>query len=250
MAVTLAISLQKGGTSKTTTTETLSAILGSRGYRVLLVDMDSQANCTFISGVDPDKTITDVFTGSAGITEAIYPSAHYDILPADDYLANVERLPNLEPTLLKDCLAAVQDRYDFIFVDTPPALGSLLQCSLMASDYVLIPIDPRPLAIKGLDAFVPTLEAVKEASGHLKLLGIVLVRYNDRTVLNRQIRGLLEERADELGTVLFRSKIRESISVPEAQTIQKSLIDYAPKSNPCVDYQQLADEILKILNKR
>lgn len=244
MAITIAVALQKGGVAKSTTAETIAAILGSRGKHVLLVDMDSQMNVTFISGIEPGKTITDVFTGEAELKDAIYPCKRYDLLAADEYLANLEKVEDVEPTLLKDVLAAVQKNYDYILIDTPPALGNLLKNGLMASDYGLIPLDARPLSIKGLDALEPTLRAVKDVSDHFSVLGVVLVKYNERTVLNRQIRELLTDRVRTMDTVLFNTKIREGVAVPEAQAMQTSLIDYAPKSKPCMDYELLVDEIL------
>lgn len=245
MAITIAVALQKGGVGKSTTAETIAAILGSRGKHVLLVDLDSQMNVTFISGIEPAKTITDVFTGDADLKEAIYQCKRYDLLAADEYLANLEKIEEVEPTLLKDVLAAVQKDYDYILIDTPPALGNLLKNGLVASDYVLIPTDARPLSIKGLDALEPTLRAVKGVSGLFSVLGVVLVKYNERTVLNRQIRELLTERVQTMDTVLFDTKIREGVAVPEAQAMQTSLIDYAPKSKPCMDYDLLVDEILQ-----
>lgn len=245
MAVTISVSLQKGGVGKTTTAETLSAIWGASGRRVLLVDLDPQTNSTFISGIEPSKTITDVFTGEADITEAIYKASHYDILAADEYLANLEQLDETNTSLLKEALKEVQDNYDIIVIDTPPALGTLLKNSLMASDYVLITTDARPLSIKGLDALYPTIDAAMSASGSLRILGIVLVKYHERTVLNRQIRDLLYDRVNDMNTCLFDSKIREGIAVPESQAMQMSLIDYAPKSNPCIDYMALSKEIIK-----
>lgn len=245
MAITIAVALQKGGVGKSTTAETIAAILGSRGKHVLLVDLDSQMNVTFISGVEPAKTITDVFIGEADLKEAIYQCKRYDLLAADEYLANLEKIEEVEPTLLRDVLAAVQKDYDYILIDTPPALGNLLKNGLVASDYVLIPTDARPLSIKGLDALEPTLRAVKGVSGHFSVLGVVLVKYSERTVLNRQIRELLTERVQTMDTVLFDTKIREGVAVPEAQAMQTSLIDYAPKSKPCMDYQLLTDEILQ-----
>ena len=245
MAITIAVALQKGGVGKSTTAEVVAGILGSRGKRVLLVDMDSQANVTFISGADPQKTIVDVFTGEADIREAICQCRRYDLLASNDYLVNLETIEDVEPTLLKDVLAAVQDDYDFIMIDTPPALGNLLKICLLASDYALVPIDARPFSVKGLDALEPTLEAVKSDSSHFRVLGVVLIKYNERTVLNRQIKGLLNERVQEMNTVLFDTKIREGIAIPEAQAMQTSLIDYAPKSKPCMDYIALVDEILQ-----
>lgn len=249
MAITIAVALQKGGVGKSTTAETLSAIWGSKGKRVLLVDMDSQMNVTFISGVEPDKTITDVFTGETTLKDAIYHCSHYDLIAADEYLANLEKIDDVESTLLKNTLAAVQKDYDFIVIDTPPALGNLLKNSLIASDYVLIPTDARPLSIKGLDALEPTLDAVRAVSRHFKTLGVVLVKYNERTVLNRQIRELLTERVKDMDTILLNSRIREGVAVAEAQAMQTSLIDYAPKSNPCTDYINLADEILQRIER-
>ena len=246
MAITISIALQKGGVSKSTTAETMAAILGSRGKRVLLVDMDSQANVTFISGANPRKTITDIFMG-ADIRDSICKCSHYDLLAADEYLANLEKHEEneVENTLLKNILAPVQNDYDFILIDTPPALGNLLMNSLVASNYVLIPTDARPLSIKGLDALEPTLDAVRAVSSDFSVLGICLVKYNERTVLNRQIRELLTDRAKEMNTVLLDTKIREGVAVAEAQAMQTSLIDYAPKSKPCLDYEMLVDEILR-----
>ena len=244
MAITISVALQKGGVGKTTTAETLSAIWGTLGKKVLLVDLDPQMNSTFISGVEPTKGITDVFTGEAKISEAIYKSAHYDILASDEYLSNLEQLDEVDLTLLKHALDQTRENYDLIVIDTPPALGNLLKNSLIASDYVLITTDARPLSIKGLDALEPTIKAAISASKHLRILGIVLVKYHERTVLNRQIKDLLDERVQSMDTCLFNSKIRESISVPEAQAMQMSLIDYAPKSNPCIDYVDLGKEIL------
>ena len=249
MAVTISVALQKGGVGKSTTAETIAAILGSRGKHVLLVDLDSQMNVTFISGIEPAKTITDVFTGDADLKEAVYQCKRYDLLAADEYLANLEKIEGVEPTLLKDVLAAVQKDYDYILIDTPPALGNLLKNGLVASDYVLIPTDARPLSIKGLDALEPTLRAVKGVSGHFSVLGVVLVKYSERTVLNRQIRELLLERVRTMDTPLFTTTIREGVAVPEAQAMQTSLIDYAPTSKPCIDYNALVDEILNRIER-
>lgn len=244
MGIVIAVALQKGGVGKSTTAETIAAILSSRGKDVLLVDMDSQANVTFISGNSPEKTITDVLNGDIDLKDVVCHGERYDLVAADEYLANFEQSEKVEPTLLKDALEETGKEYDYIIIDTPPALGNLLMCSLVASDYVLIPTDARPLSIKGLDALEPTLTAVKAMSKKLSVLGIVLVKYSERTILNRQMCELLDERAQEMDTVLFKTKIREGVAVPEAQAMQLSLIDYAPRSKPLMDYEQLVDEIL------
>lgn len=243
MAVTISVALQKGGVSKSTTAETISSILGNKGKRVLLVDLDSQANVSFISGAEITKTITDVFSGEIETQEALYHCKRYDLLPADDYLANLDH-NKVKHTLLISVLEPIQKDYDYIVIDTGPSLGNLLMNALMASNYVLIPIDSRPLSINGLDALQETIHAVQAVNKTLKILGIVLVKYNPRAVLNRAMKEVLEGRVKDMGTILFNTAIREGIAVPEAQALKKSLIDYAPKSKPYLDYEALVEEML------
>jgi chromosome partitioning protein len=248
MALTISIAMQKGGVGKTTTAQTLASILGLKKKKVLLLDMDSQCNATIISGVDePDKTISDTLLEECTLKEAMVCCSLYDLLPADELLANFERIDEIKPTLLKTILAAVQSRYDFIIIDTPPALGNLLKISLMASDYVIIPTEPRPLSLRGMDALQATIETVQASNRALKVLGILLIKFNERTVLNRQLREVLDDRADQMNTTVFDTFIREGIAVPEAQAMCMSLIEYAPKSNPCVDYETFVNEFLNKL---
>ena len=102
MAITIAVALQKGGVGRSTTAETIAAILGSRGKHVLLVDLDSQMNVTFISGIEPNKTITDVFTGDADLKDAIYQCKRYDLLAADEYLAVPAYMPSAFSRISRD----------------------------------------------------------------------------------------------------------------------------------------------------
>lgn len=250
MTTTISIALQKGGSAKTTTAQTLSSILGSLNKKVLLVDMDSQENSTIISGVeDPEKTIIDVLSEECSIQEAIVKCNGFDLLPAHENLANLESMEDVESTLLKDTLAAVKKNYDYIIIDTPPALGNLLKNSLMASDFVIIPTETRKLSLKGIDDLMPTIKAVQAENKRLKVLGILLVKYDDRAVLNRQIKDLLIDKAKAYKTVVFDTVIRNGIAVAEAQTMEQPLLEYAPKSNPCVDYINFTEEVLKRLEK-
>ncbi len=250
MTTTISIALQKGGSAKTTTAQTLSSILGSLNKKVLLVDMDSQENSTLISGVeDPENTIIDVLSEECSIKEAIVKCNGFDLLPAHENLANLESMEDVESTLLKDILAAVKKNYDYIIIDTPPALGNLLKNSLMASDYVIIPTETRKLSLKGIDDLMPTIKAVQAQNRRLKVLGILLVKYDDRAVLNRQIKDLLIDKAKEYKTVVFDTVIRNGIAVAEAQTMEQPLLEYAPKSNPCVDYINFTKEVLRRLEK-
>lgn len=246
MGQIIAVANQKGGVGKSTTALILSEILGSRGKIVLLVDLDAQGNSTYASGaVHSNKTVTDVLSGGKA-EAAIVKTKYYDILPSDQYLVNVERSENVSPTLIKDCIKPITGVYDFIIIDTPPALGNLMYGSLVASDHIIIPIEARPFSLQGLTALNNTIASVQNAQNpHLKILGILLIKYNLRTVLNRDIKAMLEEYAAQIGTKIFKTAIREGIVVPESQIQQMPLIDYAPKSNPVQDYKALAAEIFK-----
>lgn len=238
----ISVALQKGGVGKSTTAQNLSAYLGSMGKKVLLIDLDAQCNTTFSSGAEPkEQTASDFLGGQCSPEDAIVSCSHYDIIPADAYLSNVESA-EVDKRLLKDRLSPCIGKYDFIFIDTPPALGNLLKNSLYASDYVIIPMDARPYAIQGIDAFTDTMQ---EVNPDLRILGIVLVKYNDRSIINRDMRNSIKQYAKGINTLMFNTYIREGVAVPESQAIRKDLIDYAPKSNPASDYERFAGEFLK-----
>ncbi len=249
MAFTISITLQKGGTGKSTTATTLASILGEKKNRVLLLDMDSQVNASIASGFDMllSPSITDVLASKCDIKAAIRSADYYDIILGDQYLANLESIDpdELNPTLLRELIYQVSDKYDYIIIDTPPALGNILKQCMMASDGLIIPIEARPFALNGLDALQETIESVRKHNKALQVLGILLVKYNSRTVLNRQVAEALAERAESMQTTVFNSYIREGIAVPESQILGQPLIDYAPNSKPAQDYRAFANEVIK-----
>lgn len=248
MAKVISIALQKGGVAKSTTAQALSSTLGFKHKKVLLIDLDSQANVTYSSGINnPTKSITDVLGKDCRADEAIIHCKYYDLLPADSYLTNVEVSENIESTLLKNGLAPIVNNYDYIIIDTPPALGNLLNNALTASDYIIIPTEPRPFALQGLSALNTTIQNVqKRSNSGLKILGILLVKYNTRTVLNRDIKDMIDEYAEHMNTSVFKTTIREGIAIPEAQTVREPLIDYAKNSKPNIDYKAFTTEVLKL----
>lgn len=245
-AIVISIALQKGGVGKSTTAQALASTLGYNGHRALLIDMDSQANVTYASGCDnPTYTITDVLSENCTADAAIIPCSHYDLIAADEYLTNVE-LEDVTATLLRGSINPILDKYDYIIIDTPPALGNLSVNALTASDYVVIPAEPRPYAMQGLGALYKTIQTVQTMfQPTLRILGIVLVRYNARTVLTKELKDMINDYAAQIDTTLFKTVIRDSIAVPEAQTVRKPLIDYAPKSKPNIDYMALTAEIVQ-----
>lgn len=246
MAITISITLQKGGTGKTATAQALASTLGFKHKKTLLIDLDPQSNATYSSGVDePKKTITDVLGVECSPNEALIHCKYYDLLPADTYLTNVE-ISDVEPTLLKNVLKPLQDRFEYIILDTPPALGHLSFNALVASDYVVIPTEPRPFALQGLGRLHSTIESVRNGlNPDLKVLGILLIKYSNRTVLNRDIKSMIEDYAKQMNTIVFETSIREGIAVAEAQTVREPLIDYAKNSKPNIDYKAFTTELLQ-----
>lgn len=246
MAVTISIALQKGGVGKSTTSQALASILGFQHKKVLLVDMDSQGNITYSSGIDsPQYTVFDLLGEDCRAEEALIQCKYYDLLASDPYLTNIEMSENVEPALLRNALEPVKASYDYIIIDTPPALGNLSFNSLVASDYVVIPTEPRPFALQGLGKLHDTIESARRGlNPSLKVAGILLVKYSNRTVLNRDIKTMIEDYAKQMNTIVFNSTIREGIAVAEAQTVREPLIDYSKNSNPNIDYKAFTAELL------
>ncbi len=246
MADIISIALQKGGVGKSTTAQALASTLGFRHKKVLLVDMDSQGNTTYSSGEDnPEYTIFNVLGEDCRADEALIHCKYYDLLAADAYLTNIEMSEDVEATVLKDALEPIKDDYDFIIIDTPPALGNLSFNSLVASDYVVIPTDPRPFALQGLGKLNETIKSIKNnLNPSIEVIGILLIKYHNRTILNRDIKKMAEDYAKQIGTIVFDTGIREGIAVAEAQTVQEPLIDYAKKSKPNMDYEAFTTELL------
>ena len=247
MAITISIALQKGGVGKTSTALALASTLGFKKKKVLLIDMDSQRDTTYASGIDiPEKSITDVLGEDATVPEAVIKCKYYDLLGADEYLTNVELSNDVESNLLKRVLKPFKNLYDYIIIDTPPALGNLSYMSLVASDYVVIPTEPRPFALKGLGTLNNTIKSIqKSLNPDLKVLGILLIKYHNRTILNRDIKDMIEDTAKDMNTSVFNATIRDGIAVAEAQTMRQPLIDYAKNSKPNIDYKAFTTELLK-----
>ena len=251
MAINISIALQKGGTGKTATSQALASTLGFKHKKTLLVDMDSQCDVTYFSGIDsPDYTIYDVLGEGCRIDDALITCKYYDLLPASQKLTNVEMSDEVEPTLLKDVLKPILNEYDFIVVDTPPALGHLSFNALVASDYIIIPSEPRPAALRGMHRLNDTIKTIKNSfNPNLRVLGILLIKHNNRTILNRDMSQMIKDFAEQMNTTVFNATIREGVALAEAQTMRIPLIDYAKNSKPNIDYKAFTSEVLKRIGK-
>ena len=188
MGRVIAVANQKGGVGKTTTVINLAAYLADAGRRVLAVDVDPQGNTTTGLGIDKssiEASIYDVLLGDGEVMDALLPTevVGLHLVPATMDLAGAEvELAQMEPreTLLRDRLAVIRDRYDFVFIDCPPSLGLLTINALTAADAVMIPIQCEFFALEGLSQLLATIELVKRRlSSHLQLEGVVLTRFED-----------------------------------------------------------------------
>lgn len=250
MSRIIAITNQKGGVGKTTTTAALMTALHQRGARVLGIDLDPQGNLGFSLGLDIENrpTVYEVFKGKVPIAQAVATTeSGGDVLPSNILLSAAElefNRPGRE-FLLKNELAQVADRYDFIIIDTPPALDTLTVNAYVAAEFLVIPMAPEVLSLVGVVQLKETVETVQKCyNPNLKVLGILLNKFNGRLTLNREVLELATQIANQLHTKVFQAKIRTSVSVAEAPAHGESVLTYAPKAKPALDFQQLLDEVL------
>lgn len=249
MAKVISISNQKGGVGKTTTTCSLAAGLKKRGYRVLAIDLDPQGNLGFSVGADSETSasIYDVLKGEVKTQYAIQKTDSMDIIISSILLSGIE----LEFTntgrefLLKEAIRPIQPFYDYILLDTPPALGILTINAFTASDLIIVPMLSDIFSLQGIAQLYETVERVKKyCNPNLAIAGILLTRYNPRTRLSREVRGTAELIAEDLHIRLFDSFIRSSVSASEAQSLQKNVFEYDSRSHIAQDYGRLIDELL------
>lgn len=244
-----AITNQKGGVGKTTVCAALLSCLYQRGARVLGVDLDPQGSLGFSLGLDIEHgaTVYDIFRGAAQPEEVIRQTDTCDILPSNILLSAAElefNKPGRE-FLLKAALSKIQDQYDYIVIDTPPALNILTVNAYVASDSLIIPMAPEVLSLLGVSQIKETIESVRNYyNSRLQVLGILLNRFNARLNLSREMLELAQQIAAQLQTKVFQAKIRSSVSAAEAPAHGVSIMDYAPRSKPAMDFEALCQEIL------
>jgi chromosome partitioning protein len=249
MSKVIAIINQKGGVSKTTTAAAIGAGLTLRGYKVLLVDLDAQGNLSYSLGAEESNfTAIDVLTRKVKAAAVIQHLEQGDLLPTSPELALADKLlgDTGKEYRLKEALEPVKVNYDYIIIDTPPALGVLTVNALTACNGVIIPAQADVFSLQGISQLYETIWAVRQYTNpSLKVMGLLLTRYSGRAVLSKNIAGVMEQTAKYLNTKLFNKTIREGIAVKEAQISRQSIFEYAPKSNAAQDYSDFIDELLK-----
>ena len=249
----VAIANQKGGVGKTTTAVNLGAALAELGRRVLIIDLDPQANATSSFGLQAveDISLYEPLLGGALVTEKIFPTQREGlfIVPADLDLAGAEveiaRMPN-HLTRLAETLKPLQEdqTFDFVFIDCPPSLGILMSNALAAADELLTPIQCEYFALEGLVKIVRLVEQVRDsgANKRLELAGIVMTMFDGRTNLSEQV---VAEVRQHFGERVYETVIPRSVRLSEAPSFGKSILEYAPSGAAAQAYRALAREFIQ-----
>ncbi len=242
---------QKGGVGKTTTVINLGAYLAYYGQRVLLVDLDPQANATSCLGVDK-RTVTggtyDVIIGASPVMNNILhnPRLKLSLLPSSPALAGaeVELVPELaRETRLKEALKPIIERYDYVLVDCPPSLGLLtLNGIVAAQDGVIIPVQCEYLALEGIGQLTQTIQRIRTALfPSLRMRGVVLTMFDGRTKLSSDV---VSEVSRYFPEQVFKTIIPRSIRLAEAPSYGQPISSYSPASTGAYAYASLAREVL------
>lgn len=257
----IAVINQKGGVGKSTTVEALVAGLSLKGYKCLAIDLDAQGNLTYTAGAKTGGvTSLGLLTGEAQAVDAIQhikpaskrgKNISWDIIASSKALAGADAFVNEtgKEYRLKEALESVKQKYDYIVIDTPPALGILTVNALTACDEVIIPAQADIYSLQGIEQLNETIKPVKKYTNpSLQIAGILLTRYNPRSVLSREVADLTAQLAKKLHTKLYKTTIREAIAIKEAQISQQDIFTYAPKAKVAEDYNHFIDEYLGVIN--
>jgi chromosome partitioning protein len=247
----IAIANQKGGVGKTTTAINLGASLAVAERRTLVVDIDPQANATSGLGVNKEEvssSVYDVLVEGVAAESAIVEKVHFpflDVLPATRDLVGVEvELVNRKnrETILKEALAPIRDRYDFILIDAPPSLGMLTLNTLAAADAVLIPIQCEFYALEGLSQLLNTVRIVqRNLNPALQIEGVLLTMFDSRLNLSRQV---AEEAKEYFGPKVYRTAIPRNVRIAEAPSFGEPIVLYDIVSVGAKSYLALAKEVI------
>jgi chromosome partitioning protein len=246
MGKVISISNHKGGVGKTTSAINIGAGLNKLGKKVLLIDLDPQANLSQSLGlINQDKNIYGALKGEYQLAP-ITVLKGLDIIPSTLDLSGAEIELSSEPGreyILKELIENVRGSYDFIIIDSPPSLGLLTINAFTAADEIIIPLQAQFLAMQGLAKLVEVVEKIKSRlNKSLKVGGVFITQYDGRKVLNRDV---FETINTHFTSEVYKTKVRDNIALAEAPAQGLDIFRYNAKSNGAEDYMALAKEILK-----
>ena len=254
MAHIVSVINNKGGTGKTTTTLNLGTALTQLGYKVLLIDFDSQSNLTSSLGVNRvENHIGKLLLNDLTANDVLLPLEKLTLIPSTNYLLDYEYRINNEPGreyLLKEALEPVKPKFDYILIDCGPSLGTFAINSLVASDSYIVPMQAENFAFIGLDKIIQITDKVKKRMNpKIEMGGILFIKFSHRTKFSKAVVKSLSEN-ERYKQKVFETKIRTDISLMESTAFGQNIFSYAPKSRGAEDYLDLANEFIKRYGKK
>ena len=247
MGKIISVFIRKGGSGKTTTAINLASGLAKKGKKVLLVDLDTQANATLgLQAIDDTKNIGKVLSDKMPAKDAIKHLGEFDILPATtDLVDNEQELTiKVNPNSfykVKSVLEPIKNLYDYIIIDTAPSQGILGYNAILATDGAIIPVEMQTLATKGLSQTLDLIDSVQPQNPTLELIGILPTKVQARTNLAVVLTDDLKTRYKDK---VLPMSVPFTVKVPEAQLLGKSLLDYDPASDASKAYEELAQHVI------
>jgi chromosome partitioning protein len=246
MSKVIAVTNHKGGVGKTTSTINIGAGLAKLGKRVLLIDLDPQANLSQSLGIkDPTATIYGAIRGEHPL-QPVNVLKRLDVVPSTLDLSGAEIELSSETGreyILRELLEPVKGSYDYVIIDSPPSLGLLTVNALTSADEILIPLQAQYLALQGLSKLLEIVDKIqKRLNKGLRIGGVFITQYDSRKILNRNVVETIESHFKE---TVFKTRIRDNVALAEAPTQGQDIFRYNPTSYGALDYLALCKEIVK-----
>lgn len=252
---TIVIANNKGGVGKTTTSLCLAAGLREKKKKVLLIDLDTQENLKYACGItDEDlkgSSLYDVFYGKANINNCLFQIydtiTDFDALIGGDDLDDLEDDKRVKEDILKKALQKLSVNYDYVVIDTPPAINNkMTKAALTAADDLIVPIEAAPFSRQGL---YKLFRAIRKINPNINIAGLLLTGIKENTNIGKGYIELFQNDAKGYDTKLFKAMIHSGVAIPESQAMKQTIYQYAPNSTVAKDYMNLVEEYLKGVKK-